>query len=115
MPDSASSNLMALYLLFLKCLGNRAAEENPSRGTDNERTQNGKAMLQKYVLEGDKADGNRDEEESEMPSQDRRPLLDPLQTDQSAREQRKENQHSDEVSWQAQRQPVRQQVTRAVN
>src|SRR5215471_9318836 len=108
MPDNASSNLMVLRLF--KCLGDEATEENPGCGTDNERTQNGKAVLQKYLLEGDKADGNRDEEESEMPSQDRCPFLDPLQTNQSARQQRKENQHSDEVSWQAQRQPVCQHV-----
>src|SRR5215469_7622307 len=100
---------------FLKCLGDEATEENPSCGTDNERAQNGKAVLQKYLLERDKADGNWDEKEGEMPSQDRCPLLDPLQTDQSARQQRKENQHSDEVSWQAQRQPVCQHVTRTVN
>src|SRR5215472_1868076 len=115
MPDNASSNLMVLRLLFLKCLGDKATEENSSCGAENERAQNGKAVLQKYVFEGDKADGNRDEEESEMPSQHRCPLLDPLQTNESARQQRKENQHSDEVSWQAQRQPVCQHVTRAVN
>jgi hypothetical protein len=76
MPDNASSNLMVLCLL--KYLGDEATEENPSCGTDNERAQNGKAVLQKYLFKGDKADGNRDEEEGEMPSQDRCPLLDPL-------------------------------------
>jgi hypothetical protein len=62
---------MVLGLLFFKCLGDEATEENPSCGTDNERAQDGNAVLQKHILEGDKADGNRDEEESQMPGQDR--------------------------------------------
>jgi len=72
-------------------------------------------VLQKDVLEGDEANGNRDEEESEMASQDGCSFLDPLQPDYSAQQHGEQEQHADKVSGQAQVQDVRQQVSPAVD
>lgn len=72
-------------------------------------------MLEENPLEGDQPNSKRDEEESEMSSQDGCPLLDPLQGDHSARQHAKHKQHAHEVPGQAQGERLRQQVAHEVN